>query len=64
MTDKPRIRVQGWFRFYRGFPVWVCKSRTGYPGIGSTPIKAWNDWVYINGIDKALQPAASAQSPD
>ena len=63
MTDKPHIylRVP---QFIPRPSFWICRGKSDWPGIGATPRKAWDDWVYINGYDKALQPPASAQSPN
>lgn len=48
--DKPRIRQNS---SYRSVKFWVCRKPGTIPGIGFSPLKAWNDWVYINGLDHA-----------
>lgn len=50
MTDKPRIRLHV---CYGGSRYWTCKASKGYPGIGTTPLGAWKDWMYINYIPYA-----------
>lgn len=40
-VPKPRLR----FTTKGVRPVWTCSNGTGYPGFGTTPKQAWNDWA-------------------